>query len=194
MIQWVSIAGPSIWPTSTVCVTGIYVPVGGRWVVAFWSPKPLDGRFTQQARGLPYMAASAAAVRLEQLVGYEGRRIESRGHLTPREQSVIAACFAGTVVGRDREVTRPRSRNGPQPLEKSTSKARDPQSHTYRRGGDARLADYLSMRRALRVDHALGALLITSLRTPLRAGGDELVRPAHLYWIDNCQYRFYASW
>ena len=62
-------------------------PVGGRWVVAFWSPRLFDDSFTQQARGLLYMAASAAAIRLERLVGYDARRIDSRAVLTPREQS-----------------------------------------------------------------------------------------------------------
>jgi len=74
---------------------GYLCPVGGRWVVGFWSPKVLDDSFTQQARGLLYMAASAAAVRLEQLVGYEGRRIDSHAHLTPREQAVLRHASLG---------------------------------------------------------------------------------------------------
>jgi LuxR family quorum sensing-dependent transcriptional regulator len=74
---------------------GFLCPVGGRWVLGFWSPKPLDCSFTQQPRGLLYMAASAAAVRLEHLVGYEGRRIDSRAHLTPREQSVLRHASLG---------------------------------------------------------------------------------------------------
>jgi DNA-binding CsgD family transcriptional regulator len=74
---------------------GYLCPVGGRWVVGFWSPKVLDDSFTQQARGLLYMAASAAAVRLEQLVGYEGRRIDSHARLTPREQTVLRHASLG---------------------------------------------------------------------------------------------------
>lgn len=77
---------------------GYICPVGGRWVVGFWSPKVLDCSFTQQARGLLYMAASAAAVRLERLVGYEARRIDSRGHLTPREQSVLRHASFGETL------------------------------------------------------------------------------------------------
>ena len=77
---------------------GYLCPVGGRWVVAFWSPRPLDHGFTQQARGLLYMAASAAAVRLEQLIGYEGRRIDSRASLTPREQSVLRHASLGETL------------------------------------------------------------------------------------------------
>jgi LuxR family quorum sensing-dependent transcriptional regulator len=74
---------------------GYLCPVGGRWVVAFWSPRVLDSAFTQQARGLLYMAASAAAVRLERIVGYEGRRIDSRAHLTAREQAVLRHASLG---------------------------------------------------------------------------------------------------
>jgi DNA-binding CsgD family transcriptional regulator len=74
---------------------GYLCPVGGRWVVGFWSPKVLDDSFTQQARGLLYMAASAAAVRLERLVCYEGRRIDSRAYLTAREQAVLRHASSG---------------------------------------------------------------------------------------------------
>ncbi len=42
---------------------GYICPVGGRWVVGFWSPRVLEDGFTYQARGLLNMAASAAAVR-----------------------------------------------------------------------------------------------------------------------------------
>jgi DNA-binding CsgD family transcriptional regulator len=77
---------------------GYVCPVGGRWVVAFWSPRVLDHSFTQQARGLLYMAASAAAVRLERLIGYEGRRIDSRACLTPREQSVLRHASIGHTL------------------------------------------------------------------------------------------------
>src|SRR5262249_39588217 len=74
---------------------GYACPVGGRWVVGFWSPRVIDHSFTHQARGLLYMAASAAAVRLEHLVDYEGRRVDSRTLLTPREQAVLRHASLG---------------------------------------------------------------------------------------------------
>jgi len=77
---------------------GYVCPVGGRWVMAFWSPGVLDHSFTQQARGLLYMAASAAAVRLERLVGHEARRIDSRACLTHREQSVLLHASLGETL------------------------------------------------------------------------------------------------
>ena len=77
---------------------GYVCPVGGRWVVAFWSPKLLGLCFTQQARGLLYMAASAAAVRLERLVGDDAKRVGSRACLTPREQSVLRHASIGLTL------------------------------------------------------------------------------------------------
>ena len=77
---------------------GYLCPVGGRWVVAFWSPRALGYNFTQQARGLLYMAASAAAVRLERLVGPDSRRVGSHACLTPREQSVLRHASIGQTL------------------------------------------------------------------------------------------------
>ena len=75
---------------------GYICPVGGRWVVAFWSPGLLGHSFTQQARGLLYMAASAAAVRLERLVGSDMKRVSA--YLTSRERAVLRHASAGLTV------------------------------------------------------------------------------------------------
>jgi LuxR family quorum sensing-dependent transcriptional regulator len=77
---------------------GYLCPVGGRWVVAYWSPGVLGDNFTPQARGLLCMAASAAAVRLERLVGDDPRRIGSDACLTPREQSVLRHASIGQTA------------------------------------------------------------------------------------------------
>ena len=77
---------------------GYLCPVGGRWVVAFWSPGVLNHSFTQQARGLLNMAASAAAVRLERLVGDDVKRVGSNAGLTPREQAVLRQASVGQTV------------------------------------------------------------------------------------------------
>jgi DNA-binding CsgD family transcriptional regulator len=78
---------------------GYVCPVGGRWVVAFWSPMVLGhNSFTQQARGLLYMAASAAAVRLERLVGNDVKRVGPHLCLTPRERAVLRHASAGLTV------------------------------------------------------------------------------------------------
>jgi len=77
---------------------GYLCPVGGRWVVAFWSPKPLSSGFLEPARGLLYMAASAAAVQLESLIGDDVGRVGRRAHLTPRELSVLRHASDGRTV------------------------------------------------------------------------------------------------
>ena len=77
---------------------GYVCPVGGRWVVGFWSPGVLGNSFTQQARGLLYMAASAAAVRLERLVGNDVKRVGSNAGLTPREQAVLRQASIGLTL------------------------------------------------------------------------------------------------
>jgi LuxR family quorum sensing-dependent transcriptional regulator len=77
---------------------GYLCPVGGRWAVGFWSQKILHDNFTQQARGLLYMAASAAAVRLEKLVGEDAKRVGSRACLTPRELSILRHASMGETL------------------------------------------------------------------------------------------------
>jgi len=44
------------------------------------------------------MAASAAAVRLERLVGADVKRVGSRARLTPREQSVLRQASIGLTL------------------------------------------------------------------------------------------------
>jgi DNA-binding CsgD family transcriptional regulator len=77
---------------------GFLCPVGGRWVVGFWSPGVLSHNFTQEARGLLSMAASAAAIRLERLIGEDVKRIGSNAGLTPREQAVLRQASIGESV------------------------------------------------------------------------------------------------
>jgi LuxR family quorum sensing-dependent transcriptional regulator len=77
---------------------GYLCPVGGRWVVGFWSPRILDQGFTGQTRGLLYMAASAAAVRLERLTGADVKRVGSRASLTPRELCVLRHASDGRTM------------------------------------------------------------------------------------------------
>jgi DNA-binding CsgD family transcriptional regulator len=74
---------------------GLTCPVGGRWVVAFWSRRDLSAVLTQQIRIVIFAAASFAALRLEQLAGPDPSRIGSRARLTPRELSVLRLVSMG---------------------------------------------------------------------------------------------------
>ena len=135
---------------------GYVCPVGGRWVVAYWSPGVLGNDFTQQARGLLYMAASAAAVRLERLVGHDVKTRWFKRGPDPKGAVGIATGFDWSDVAGDRKGARPGRRNGPQPFQEGTSKARDPQSHAHSRRSHARPFDYL--RPPLRLDRKSGGI------------------------------------
>jgi LuxR family quorum sensing-dependent transcriptional regulator len=77
---------------------GYLCPVGGRWVVGFWSPRALENGFTQQARGLLNMAAAAAAFRLERLIGDDVKRVGSLSSLTQREVAILRHAADGKTA------------------------------------------------------------------------------------------------
>jgi DNA-binding CsgD family transcriptional regulator len=74
---------------------GLTCPIGGRWVVGFWSRKELSNILTPEIRISIVAAASFAALRLEQVTGLDPGRIGSRGHLTPREVAVLRLVSTG---------------------------------------------------------------------------------------------------
>jgi len=74
---------------------GLTCPVGGRWVVVFWSRKVLSNSLSPELRALLFMAANFAAIRLEQIVGPDPKRIGRQVFLTPRELSVLRLASNG---------------------------------------------------------------------------------------------------
>lgn len=74
---------------------GLTCPVGARWVVVYWSRKPLSRTLSPQLRALLFMAANFAAIRLEQVVEPDARRIGQQGSLTARELSVLRLASNG---------------------------------------------------------------------------------------------------
>jgi DNA-binding CsgD family transcriptional regulator len=68
-------------------------PVGGRWVVTFWSPKVLV--LSDETRAVLVMGATFAAIRLQKLAGSELGRIGKRRALTARELSVLRLLSTG---------------------------------------------------------------------------------------------------
>jgi LuxR family quorum sensing-dependent transcriptional regulator len=74
---------------------GLTCPVGARWVVGYWSRKVLSDVLSPQLRALLFMAANFAAIRLEQIVGPDPRRIGRQVSLTPRELSVLRLASNG---------------------------------------------------------------------------------------------------
>jgi DNA-binding CsgD family transcriptional regulator len=74
---------------------GLTCPVGGRWVVAFWSRKELSNIITRPMRIMICAAASFAALRLDQLAEPDPGRIGAHAHLTPRELAVLRLLSTG---------------------------------------------------------------------------------------------------
>jgi DNA-binding CsgD family transcriptional regulator len=74
---------------------GLTCPVGGRWVMAFWSRKELSNVVTRPARITICAAASFAALRLEQLVEPDPNVVGSHSRLTPRELAVLRLASMG---------------------------------------------------------------------------------------------------
>jgi DNA-binding CsgD family transcriptional regulator len=72
---------------------GLTCPVGGRWVLVFWSRKELSNILTRPMRIMICAAASFAALRLEQLA--EPHSIGPHVHLTPRELAVLRLVSTG---------------------------------------------------------------------------------------------------
>jgi LuxR family quorum sensing-dependent transcriptional regulator len=74
---------------------GLTCPIGGRWVVVYWSRKVLSNILTPQLRVLLFMSANFAAVRLQQLLGAYKERVGERVLLTPRELAVLRSFSVG---------------------------------------------------------------------------------------------------
>jgi DNA-binding CsgD family transcriptional regulator len=82
---------------------GLTCPIGGRWVVGFWSRKELSHILTPPIRVMMVAAASFAALRLEQVTGLNTNRVGYRSRLTPREIAVLRLASTGAGC---REVAR----------------------------------------------------------------------------------------
>ncbi len=70
-------------------------PVGGRWVVGFWSRKDLSKVLERQTRNMVFAAATFSALRLEQLTRPDFARTEAPARLTPREIAVLRLISTG---------------------------------------------------------------------------------------------------
>jgi LuxR family quorum sensing-dependent transcriptional regulator len=74
---------------------GLSCPVGGRWVVAFWSTKELSNIVTRPMRIMISAAAGFAALRLEQLSDPDPSSIGRHVRLTARELAVLRLVSTG---------------------------------------------------------------------------------------------------
>jgi len=99
MMQKLEPLGIDRWPIELALKYGIrdvlMCPVGGRWVVDYWSPQVLTHGLSDEARALLFMGANFAAIRLQKLVGPKASRIGERTPLTPRELAVLRLLSVG---------------------------------------------------------------------------------------------------
>jgi DNA-binding CsgD family transcriptional regulator len=77
---------------------GLTCPVGGRWVMSFWSRKVLTDILSMEARALIFMASSFAVMRIEKGLRADPDQFPSRPLLTAREQAVLQMAAAGHDV------------------------------------------------------------------------------------------------
>ena len=85
---------------------GLTCPIGGKWVVVYWSPKDLSGSLSQQTRALLAMAASLVAIRLQKIIHPHPDRIGRGAALTQRELAVLRLHLDRQGTGRDRHASR----------------------------------------------------------------------------------------
>jgi DNA-binding CsgD family transcriptional regulator len=69
--------------------------VGQRWLVAYWSRQVLTNSMTQPLRMLLIAAAGFAALRLEQVIGEDSRRVGNRLPITARELAALRLVSLG---------------------------------------------------------------------------------------------------
>jgi len=92
--------GSDRWPVELALKYGqrdrLACPVGGRWVVVYWSKRVLCLR--PGDRALLFMAASFAAIQLQRLIDPYVKRIGKGSSLTPRELAVLRLLSNGKRV------------------------------------------------------------------------------------------------
>jgi LuxR family quorum sensing-dependent transcriptional regulator len=71
-------------------------PIGGRWIFAYWSPKPM--RLQSDQRALLYLGAAFATTQLQKLAPPYPGRLSKGANLTPRELSVLRSLSLGHRV------------------------------------------------------------------------------------------------
>jgi DNA-binding CsgD family transcriptional regulator len=72
-------------------------PVGGRWIVVYWSPQVLS-RLTPEQRALLFLGASFAAIQLQKIIEPVPSRLGRGACLTPRELAVLRLLAEGKRV------------------------------------------------------------------------------------------------
>jgi DNA-binding CsgD family transcriptional regulator len=103
LLQRLEPLGIDRWPTELALKygmrDGLTCPIGGRWVIAFWSPTVISQRIAAEARAILLMGATFAAFRLQKLIGLQPARLGNGTTLTPRELAVLRLLSLGNPTG-----------------------------------------------------------------------------------------------
>ena len=105
---------------------GLTCPIGGKWVVVYWSPKDLSGSLSEQTRALLAMAASLVAIRLQKVTHLHPDRIGRGAALTHRELAVLRLLIHGQATRGDCDASRDRGGDRAQSSQESREQARRP--------------------------------------------------------------------
>lgn len=99
LMRMIEPLGVERWPFDLALKYGmrdrLNCPVGGRWVVAYWSKTVLSPRLSEKARAVLFMGATFAAIRLQRLGSANPDRIGNAAALTARELAVLRLLSVG---------------------------------------------------------------------------------------------------
>jgi DNA-binding CsgD family transcriptional regulator len=102
LMRMVEPLGVDRWPFELALKYGmrdrLNCPVGGRWVVSYWSRNALSRRLSEGGRAILFMGATFAVIRLQKLVGPQVSRIAKGVALTPRELAVLRLLSVGHQI------------------------------------------------------------------------------------------------
>jgi LuxR family quorum sensing-dependent transcriptional regulator len=71
-------------------------PIGGRWIFAYWAPKPMS--LTPDQKAMLFVGATFATKRLQQLAPPFGERLGKGSQLTARELAVLRSLSLGRRI------------------------------------------------------------------------------------------------